>query len=80
MKKYTISDGAGTQAVILPEKGATVISLTRGGEEFLCGAYAGYAAPSAGSRRTDSFRISVPLPGDIELPGGGGDASDPSAL
>lgn len=35
MKKYTISDGAGTQAVILPEKGATVISLTRGGEEFL---------------------------------------------
>lgn len=35
MKEYTISDGALTRAVILPEKGATVISLTRNGEEFL---------------------------------------------
>lgn len=35
MKKITISDGRGTQAVIAPEKGATVISLTRNGEEFL---------------------------------------------
>lgn len=35
MKRYTIDDGQGTAAVILPEKGATVISLTRNGEEFL---------------------------------------------
>lgn len=35
MKSYTICDGNGTKAVILPEKGATVISLTRNGEEFL---------------------------------------------
>ena len=35
MRPYTISDGKGTQAVILPEKGATVISLTREGQEFL---------------------------------------------
>lgn len=41
MKPYTISDGAGSQAVILPEKGATVISMTRDGKEFL------YHDPSA---------------------------------
>lgn len=35
MKKIAISDGRGTQAVIAPEKGATVISLTRNSEEFL---------------------------------------------
>lgn len=35
MKEYSICDGALTRAVILPEKGATVISLTRSGEEFL---------------------------------------------
>lgn len=33
--QYAICDGEGTQAVILPEKGATVISLKRNGEEFL---------------------------------------------
>lgn len=33
--RYTIYDGEGTQAVILPEKGATVVSLKRNGEEFL---------------------------------------------
>lgn len=35
MKEYVISDGFGTQAVILPEKGATVISLQKNGTEFL---------------------------------------------
>ena len=35
MKIITISDGRGTNAVIAPDKGATVISLTRDGEEFL---------------------------------------------
>lgn len=35
MKEYIISDGRGTQAVILPEKGATVISLQHNGAEFL---------------------------------------------
>ncbi len=35
MQEYIISDGRGTQAVILPEKGATVISLLYQGEEFL---------------------------------------------
>ena len=35
MRSFEICDGCGTGAVILPEKGATVISLTRGGEEFL---------------------------------------------
>ena len=35
MKKYEISDGCGIQAVILPEKGATVISLQKDGTEFL---------------------------------------------
>lgn len=35
MKSYTICDNHGTQAVILPEKGATVISLTRDGREYL---------------------------------------------
>lgn len=35
MKKITISDRMGTCAVIAPDKGATVISLTRDGEEFL---------------------------------------------
>lgn len=35
VKIITISDGRGTQAVIAPDKGATVISLTRDGEEFL---------------------------------------------
>ncbi len=35
MKTITISDGRGTRAVIAPEKGATVISLTRNGREFL---------------------------------------------
>lgn len=35
MKNIIISDGRGTQAVIAPEKGATVISLTRNGQEFL---------------------------------------------
>ncbi len=35
MERITICDGQGTQAVILPEKGATVVSLIRGGREFL---------------------------------------------
>lgn len=35
MNHITISDGRGTQAVIAPEKGATVISLTRNAAEFL---------------------------------------------
>lgn len=35
MKEYMIFDGCGTQAVILPEKGATVVSLQRNSVEFL---------------------------------------------
>lgn len=35
MIEYTIADAAGCQAVILPKKGATVISLKRNGQEFL---------------------------------------------
>lgn len=35
MKPFIIDDGRGTRAVILPEKGATVVSLTREGTEFL---------------------------------------------
>ncbi len=35
MGAYTISDSQGTRAVILPEKGATVVSLTKNGREFL---------------------------------------------
>lgn len=35
MKIITISDGRETRAAIAPDKGATVISLTRDGEEFL---------------------------------------------
>lgn len=35
MKEYSISDGSGTSAVILPEKSATVISLQKNGTEFL---------------------------------------------
>ena len=35
MREYCISDGLGTRAVILPEKGATVISLEKNGTEFL---------------------------------------------
>ena len=35
MERITITDGRGTSAVILPEKGATVISLMRDGVEFL---------------------------------------------
>lgn len=35
MKEYEICDGYGTRAVILPEKGATVISLQKDGVEFL---------------------------------------------
>lgn len=35
MLEYTIHDPSGIQAVILPQKGATVISLTKNGEEFL---------------------------------------------
>ena len=35
MNRYTISDSLGTSAVILPEKGATVISLQKNGAEFL---------------------------------------------
>ena len=35
MNQYRIQDAFGTQAVILPEKGATVISLRKGGKEFL---------------------------------------------
>ena len=34
MREYRISDGHGTSAVILPEKGATVISLQKDGKEF----------------------------------------------
>ena len=34
MREYRICDGLGTQAVILPEKGATVISLQKDGKEF----------------------------------------------
>ena len=35
MRKCVITDGQGTRAVILPEKGATVISLQKDGKEFL---------------------------------------------
>ncbi len=35
MNTITISDGRGTTAVIAPDKGATAISLTRNGREFL---------------------------------------------
>ena len=35
MKEYVIRDDSGLQAVILPEKGATVISLQKNGTEFL---------------------------------------------
>jgi galactose mutarotase-like enzyme len=35
MKEYSIQDASGTRAVILPEKGATVISLRKGETEFL---------------------------------------------
>lgn len=35
MKQYTISDGRGLSAVILPEKGATVKQLSLSGEDFL---------------------------------------------
>ena len=35
MQEYSIQDRSGTQAVILPEKGATVISLRKDGKEFL---------------------------------------------
>lgn len=35
MTEYCIFDGLGTRAVILPEKGATVISLQKDGQEFL---------------------------------------------
>lgn len=35
MNSITISDGRNTSAVVAPEKGATVISLVHGGEEFL---------------------------------------------
>lgn len=35
MREYCIRDGLGTSAVILPEKGATVISLKKDGKEFL---------------------------------------------
>ena len=35
MREYRICDGSGTSAVILPEKGATVISLQKDGKEFL---------------------------------------------
>lgn len=35
MRLYTICDDCGTQAAILPEKGATVVSLQKNGEEFL---------------------------------------------
>lgn len=35
MKHYVISDGNGLQAVILPEKGATCVSLSLHGREFL---------------------------------------------
>ena len=35
MREYTICDHHGTSAVILPDKGATVISLQKDGQEFL---------------------------------------------
>lgn len=35
MKEYVITDGAGTRAVILPEKGATVVSFQHCGREYL---------------------------------------------
>ena len=35
MEEYVIADNLGTRAVILPEKGATVISFQKDGEEFL---------------------------------------------
>lgn len=35
MNEYTIRDNCGLEAVILPEKGATVVSLRRNGTEFL---------------------------------------------
>lgn len=35
MKEYVIHDSSGTRAVILPEKGATVVSIQRNGVEFL---------------------------------------------
>lgn len=35
MREYCIRDGLGTSAVILPEKGATVISLKKNGQEYL---------------------------------------------
>lgn len=35
MKEYIISDGHSTRAGILPEKGATVVSLCKNGKEFL---------------------------------------------
>lgn len=35
MKEYAIRDNAGLQAVILPEKGATVVSLQKDGVEYL---------------------------------------------
>lgn len=35
MKEYVIQDSLGTQATILPEKGATAVSLIRDGTEFL---------------------------------------------
>ena len=35
MREFIITDGAGLQAVILPEKGATVVSLKKDGVEFL---------------------------------------------
>ena len=35
MKSYILDDGQGTRAVILPEKGATAVSLCRNGVEFL---------------------------------------------
>ena len=35
MQEYIISDGFGTQAVILPEKGATVVSFRYKDREFL---------------------------------------------
>ena len=35
MKEYIIHDGQGTQAAVLAEKGATVVSLTKDGREYL---------------------------------------------
>ena len=35
MKTYTIRDSYGTEATMIPEKGATVISLRKNGQEFL---------------------------------------------